>query len=182
MVDPVGAPGEAMGAAGRKGALYTGRGPVCGTIIRGGCRVGRAGALGEAGLAAMVDPCAAGAVGLGVVMPGAVELTCTGGATGGGTAGRGAAGGTGATAGDVCCTGGAGAVNVGLGVEVGTTNLGAVAAGGAGGFGAAIPEAGGGGETMGLVSLGRWAGAGGASTGVCCLLMMAFRASPGFEI
>ena len=72
IVAPVGAPGVAIvpaGAAGRKGALYTGRGPVCGTIIRGGGAGG--GALGATGLAAMVGGCAAGAVGRGAVIGGA---------------------------------------------------------------------------------------------------------------
>ncbi len=66
MVVPMGAPGEAdvpAGGAGRKGALYTGRGPVCGTIIRGGGATGGAGALGATGLAAMVGACGAGAAG-----------------------------------------------------------------------------------------------------------------------
>jgi hypothetical protein len=50
MVLPAGAPGAPAGAAGLKGALYTGRGPVWGTIIRGG---GCMGALGATGLAAI---------------------------------------------------------------------------------------------------------------------------------
>jgi hypothetical protein len=34
-VPPIGTPGCTGGGAARRGALYTGRGPVCGTIIRG---------------------------------------------------------------------------------------------------------------------------------------------------
>src|ERR1700678_4461343 len=34
-VPPIGTPGCTGGGAGRSGALYTGRGPVCGTIMRG---------------------------------------------------------------------------------------------------------------------------------------------------
>jgi hypothetical protein len=62
MLAPVGAPGVLGGAAGLKGALYTGRGPVCGTIIRGGGTVDGGGALGTAGLAAMVGTCGTDAV------------------------------------------------------------------------------------------------------------------------
>jgi hypothetical protein len=35
MAPPIGTPGCTGGGVGRTGALYTGRGPVCGTIIRG---------------------------------------------------------------------------------------------------------------------------------------------------
>jgi len=94
MVAPAGVPAAPAGAAGRKGALYTGRGPVCGTIIRGGGATGGAGALEAAGLEAMAGGCAGGAVGRGVAADGAGLLADTGG--GGGTAGRGAAGGAGA--------------------------------------------------------------------------------------
>src|SRR5271166_1934866 len=44
------APASALGAAGRIGALYTGRGPVCGTIMRGDGTGSRGGADGAAGL------------------------------------------------------------------------------------------------------------------------------------
>ena len=82
------------GAAGRKGALYTGRGPVCGTIIRGGGAGD--GALGATGLAAMVGGCGAGAVGRGGVTMGAMEPAEGRGAVIGGAAGRGIIGATGA--------------------------------------------------------------------------------------
>src|SRR5258706_3366912 len=71
---PIGTPGCTGGGAGRRGALYTGRGPVCGTIMRGG------GGGGAAGRAAMVVP--GGTL---------ADPTCTAGgtcATGGGADGR----------------------------------------------------------------------------------------------
>src|SRR5580704_18130989 len=62
-VPPIGTPGSIGGGAGRSGALYTGRGPVCGTIMRGtgGDATGRAvtGAAGE-GPAATIGGAAAG--------------------------------------------------------------------------------------------------------------------------
>ena len=91
MVAPAGVPAGPAGAAGRKGALYTGRGPVCGTIIRGGGATGGAGGLEAAGLEAITGGCAGGAGGRGVVTDGAGLLAETGGAGGGD--GRGAAGG-----------------------------------------------------------------------------------------
>ncbi len=71
---------------------------------------------------------------------------------------------------------------MGRGVAVGTTSLGAVAGGGAAGLGAGVVAAGGAAETAGLNGGG--ATARGASTveDGCCLLMMAFNASPGLEI
>jgi hypothetical protein len=47
----IGAPGCTGGAAARRGALYTGRGPVCGTIMRGvgGCEADGRVATGAAG-------------------------------------------------------------------------------------------------------------------------------------
>jgi hypothetical protein len=99
IVAPGGAPSVAIvpaGAAGRKGALYTGRGPVCGTIIRGGGAVAGGGALGATGLAVMVGGCGAGAVGRGGVAMGAMEPAEGRGAVIGGATGRGIIGATGA--------------------------------------------------------------------------------------
>ena len=87
-----GAPGVTevpAGGAGRKGALYTGRGPVCGTIIRGGGATGVCGAVGAAGRAAMMGACGAGAAGrtggaIGVVGPATGRGGTTGGAIGSG--------------------------------------------------------------------------------------------------
>ena len=93
-----------------------------------------------------------------------------------------AAGGTGGADGGGV---GGGAVKVGLGVEVGTTNFGGAAGGGGlGGFGSGALTTGGAAAKADLVSTGTGAVAGGAAaaTGACCLLMMAFRASPGLEI
>jgi hypothetical protein len=79
--------------------------------------------------------------------------------------------------------GAAGTEKVGRGVEVGTTNFGAAAGGGLGGFGNGAFTVGGAAEAA-LVSSGGTATAGGATAevGPWCLLMMAFRASPGLEI
>ncbi len=71
-------------AAGRLGAWYTGRGPVCGVITR------RAGALGAAGLAAALGGVAGGGAGVGgfagACVAGAVPTTVAGAA--GGATGR----------------------------------------------------------------------------------------------
>ena len=75
-----------------------------------------------------------------------------------------------------------GAVKVGLGVEAGTTNFGGAAGAGAGAFGAGALAAGGAGGTADWVLTGGAAGGASAAAGPCCLLMMAFRASPGLEI
>lgn len=94
MVAPAGAPATLAGGAGLKGALYTGRGPVCGTIIRGSGTDGGIGALGATGLATMVGGCAGGAIGRGGIATGALVLAGAGGAA---MAGRGAIGVGGAT-------------------------------------------------------------------------------------
>jgi hypothetical protein len=118
----------------------------------------------------------------------AAGVTLAVGAAGATAAGRGATGADEAAGGPGGAgaggTGG-GAVKVGLGVEVGTTNFGGAAgAGGLGGFGSGALTAGGAAAKAGLVSTGAGAAAGGAAaaTGVCCLPIMAFRASPGLEI
>ena len=174
IVAPAGGPVGPAGAAGRKGALYTGRGPVCGTIIRGDGATGCTGVLGAAGLEAMAGGWAGGAGGRGVVTDGVGLLAESGGA-GGGTAGRGAAGG--ADGGGACI----GAVKLGRGVGVGTTSLGEAAGGGAAGLGAGVVAAGGAAETADLTGGGTVRGASTVADG-CCLLMMAFNASPGLEI
>jgi hypothetical protein len=86
-------PAAPAGAAGLKGALYTGRGPVCGTIIRGGGAAGCTGALEAVGLDAMAGGCAGGTEGRGGVTAG---LLAESGGAAGGTAGRGATGAAGA--------------------------------------------------------------------------------------
>ena len=99
------APACATGAAGLGGALYTGRGPVCGTIMRGAgvcgaCVVSAGG--GAAGRGATAGACS-----------GAAEATAAGGA--GGAAGGGAGRATGAAV-----TGGVIAGAAGLSREAGT--------------------------------------------------------------
>jgi hypothetical protein len=67
---------------------------------------------------------------------------------------------------------------------VGTTNFGAATGGGVGGFGIGGFAAGGTGAATGLASTVGAVAAGGAvaTAGPCCLLMMAFSASPGLEM
>jgi hypothetical protein len=161
--------------------LYTGRGPVCGTIMRGRGVCG-AGALDAAGLAAIG---AEGAAGGGAAMAAGGAASATGGVAGGGTGGRGAAGITGgaeaATGGGV--TGGAGAVNVGRGVGVGTTSRGGIAAGLGGGVTAGLAAGTLGAAAAGLVSIGGGGIAGRAgATGACCFARIAFSTSPGLEM
>ena len=184
---PTGAPAREVGAAGatgRGGALYTGRGPVCGTIMRGAgfCGVGVAagiegrgeleatgGAGGAGGAEAVIG--AAGGEGGATTAAGGAGGTCgrTGGAVAAGTAGAGedTGGGTGfSTAGGGTMVGLAGA-GVGATTEAG-------GAGGAG-FGAA-------GTIAGFGATGGAAGftvAGAAASFFC---VIAFSTSPGREI
>ncbi len=199
-----GRPGAGRGvvlAAGRIGALYTGRGPVCGTIMRraggggaavsaciggaaaigGGGGAGFAGGRAIAGSSTMVGSSAAGGGAAGT--SGAGLVSGFGGSGGAGTVyvGRGAGGGgttrrgggaCGSTAGGAAATGG-GATG-GFGAATGGSTGGAVAAGlaGAAGF---VGAAGAGGATV----------RGGAGRGVacaCCCWLMAFSTSPGFEM
>src|SRR5215472_3560367 len=186
---PVGAPacGPGEGGAGRGGgALYTGRGPVCGTIMRGAGVVGAAatggaagrGALGaageeEGGAEAVIDG-AAGAGG---------ATTAAGGGGGGvdgrvaGAAAAGAAGGAGGATGAAGFSAtGAGATTgrvIGGGVTGAPTEAGAVA--GAAGFAAGGATAGRAGAT----------GAGGRTGGAAAasfFCVIAFSTSPGREM
>ncbi len=118
-----GAPAPAVGAAGLGGALYTGRGPVWGTIIRGSGVCERA-AVCAPGFAATGTGGCTGAAG-GIAETG-IPLCAAGGATGAAPAVR---VGLGITAGAEALAGGwtgvgAGAVKVGLTVGVGTTTRG----------------------------------------------------------
>jgi hypothetical protein len=151
-VPPIGTPGSIGGGAGRNGALYTGRGPVCGTIMRGtggGGGTGRAvtGAAGE-GPAATIGGAAAG---------------------GTGAAGGGAGRGGGALTGDA----GTGSDAAG-GATTERTGM-------AGGAGCAITGAGGGGAT-GFVTGGKTTAgfSGGAAASFFCVI--AFSTSPGREM
>ena len=151
-----------MGTPGRGGgALYTGRGPVCGTIMRGagvGDGAGAAGVAGRGGAAGAEDAVTTGAGGAG----GATT------AGGGGGVGRGVAGIGGVAEGAAVAGFSGGATTAGRGG-------GAV---GAGAGGATVGFGGAGGTTAGR---GGATGFGtGATASFCCV--MAFRTSPGREI
>ena len=152
-VPPIGTLGSMGGGAGRSGALYTGRGPVCGTIMRGteGGVAGRAvtGAAGAApaetiGGAAAGETCAAGG-GAG---------RAAGALTGGDGRGGGAAGG--ATTGRAEAVAAAGCAMTGA------------AGGGATGF------------TTGGKTTAGFSGGGGAAASFFCVI--AFSTSPGREM
>lgn len=131
----------------------------------------------------MVGGCAGGMAVRGVTI-GVADVVCATGAAGGRTGGFGAIGAAGATgAADCGEAGGAGTVKVGRGVEVGTTSLGGAVAGAAASFGDGALTADGAGVTEVFVSTGGAIVSGTAvAAGACCLLMMAFNASPGLEI
>jgi hypothetical protein len=160
--------------------LYTGRGPVCGTIIRGGGACVRA-----VGSLAVGDSTAAGPVD--TVLAGAADCVE---ADDEGAVGCAATGACVVAELDALCgafgAAGGGTVKVGLTGVVGTTNFGAGGAGAGGTTDTGALE-----EVLGGVAFvstggGTTAGRGGAvvpeAAGVCCLLMMAFRTSPGREI
>jgi hypothetical protein len=119
------------------------------------------------------------------VADGVVDAACPSGAAEAGAAALGATGAAdaGAATGGAG-GGGAGTVNVGRGVALGTTNLGAIGGAAAGGFCAAGLATGGATAAAGLVSTagGALAVVGAGAAGACCLLIMAFSASPGLEI
>lgn len=172
-----GAPGAACpaGAAGLIGALYTGRGPVCGMIMRGGGAPMGAADLGgavAAGGAAAAGGCAAGG-----------GATADGGATGGaGGLGGAETGALVEALGGAAGGGGGGAITAEADLGCGTTSRGAGGGSGAG-FGGAGAFATG---AAGLASTGGAAGgtgfgaAGGAAA--CCFCVISFITSPGFEI
>ena len=159
------------------GALYTGRGPVCGTIIR---RIGGGAALtagGAAGFGGVATGGAGGTVAAGT--GGAFSSVVAGGAAatggrGGAAASAGGAGGAGGTGGGCTGAGGRGC---------GTINLGCGCGGAAGGvaFGGAGADAAG---AAGFFSTGAGGADGrdGVATGAACCLLISFRTSPGLEI
>ena len=189
-------------AAGRTGAVYTGRGPVCGTIKRRGggpgvaCGAGRAGAL---------DSGAAGALGrVGGATGGAA---CTGAvSTSAGTSTSGIVGVSGSSRTAVCVSlatstaragscvracggaGGRGGVMMGAGgrgIDCGVMNRGAgfASAGGAGVL--AAGAAGFGGTADGGATTGRGGGGGVGRTGAAgcaARCVIAFSTSPGLEM
>jgi hypothetical protein len=136
---PIGTPGCTGGGAGRSGALYTGRGPVCGTIIRG---TGGGGATGRAAIGAVGGALAetiGGAAAAGTCATGGGATGRTGGATTGAETGATTtrAGATGC-AGDAI-TGPAGRVTTGFitgGATAAGLSAGACVNGGAAGRGA----------------------------------------------
>jgi hypothetical protein len=171
MAPPIGTPGCTGGGAGRTGALYTGRGPVCGTIMRGtDCGVdgrgGGGGALADAaGGAAVGGTWAGGTTGrIGGAITGddaTDDAVTDDDAAGGATAGRAGITGTG---GDVIA-----GVAAGFGVRGATVAGRLTAAGGAvTGFSAGAGGAAGRGAT------------GGATASFRCVI--AFNTSPGREM
>ena len=177
----VGAAPCATGAGGRGGgALYTGRGPVCGTIIRGagvcGAAVtdgvaGRTGAAGGAGATGAADAVTGGTTG--VVGGGAT--TATGGTGGAAGRGIGGAGGGATTAAGFSTTGGATTGRTG-GAGGGVTDVGAATTG-AGGFGDGTATTGFGGIAG---AAGRTGAGGAAAASFFCVI--AFSTSPGREM
>jgi hypothetical protein len=163
---PIGTPGCTGGGTARIGALYTGLGPVCGTIIRGaggGGAVGRTGAETAEGAEVETE---AGAEGMCVDGGG---VTGRGGATAvvvaAGATMTGRAAGGGATA-----TGGGGGVGL---ITGGATVVGRLTAAG----GTAASLSGAGGTTGGATAR----GAGGGAT-ASFFWVIALRTSPGREM
>jgi len=162
---PIGTPGWTGGGTARIGALYTGLGPVCGTIMRGAG--GGVGGRTELGAEADGDAAAGGIGGAGAGGTGRAGAATGVVATGGATTGRAATGGAGgAAAGGV--GGGAGFVTAGATVVGRLTAAGGAAAG----FSAAGGVAGG--------AAGRAATEGGAAVSFFCVI--ALSTSPGREI
>lgn len=181
---PAGALVCATGATGLGGgALYTGRGPVCGTIIRGagGCGgpvttgTGRGGATGAWGWADAVTEGAAG--GGGATTEGAGGVTRRGAAATGGAGG----GAVGIMAGATGAAGrsATGATTSGRGAGAGVGSFAAGIDGGAGG-GVGLTT-GAGGTTTGFAATGGATGRGGGATASFCWVI-AFSTSPGREI
>jgi hypothetical protein len=158
MAPPIGTPGCTGGGAGRNGALYTGRGPVCGTIMRG--NGGGGGAAGRVATGALAETTGDGgtaeggtcAAGSGVAGRAGGALTGDDAANGGAAAE--CAGRTGATGG--AATGATGGATTGLvttGVITGRlTTGGATTAGLSAGACVTVGAAGRGGTSGGAVA------------------------------
>ena len=179
--------------------MYTGRGPVCGMIIRGGGAIGTAGFAGADACICITLFCAAGgaaggalpagAAGVGIVTRGgtaiaggaALVLGADGTATGGVAAG----GGTGALGGITTTVGGrypaateAGVTSLGVaGAGISCAGLGGAAFGGAGTDGASAFA-----STTGGVTGGLTAGRAGGCSAASLSCVMARSTSPGREI
>ncbi|HTT24036.1 MAG TPA: hypothetical protein VMG82_34240 [Candidatus Sulfotelmatobacter sp.] len=166
------------GATGRGGALYTGRGPVCGTIILGAGGCGAADAVGGVGRGA----------------GGVTGITGDAEAAGGGatTAAAGGGGGAAARTGGATTAGAAGAAGGGAGTAgfsvAGATTVGRAGAGDGGaatGVGAAVGAAGftAGGTIVGFGVAGGGAGFGGGGTAAASFFcVIALSTSPGREM
>ncbi len=182
---PIGALAWGGGAGRGGGALYTGRGPVCGTIMRGAGGGGGPVTTGGAGRGATGVVCDGaeavndGAAGVG----GATTAAGAVGAGRGGTATGGAAtGGAGATAG-LSATGAATTGRTGGAEATGAATVaagagGGVGFGGAGGAIAGLEMAAGGAGGAGAAGAGRTGGAAAASF----FWVIAFSTSPGREM
>jgi hypothetical protein len=136
---PIGTPGCTGGGTARIGALYTGLGPVCGTIIRG---AGGGGAGGRAGVetaeGAEVETEAGGE---GMCVDGGGATGRAGGATTGVDAAGGTMTGRATAGGGVAAAGGGGGVGL---ITGGATVAGRIrAAGGAAGFSGPVGASGG---------------------------------------
>jgi len=152
MAPPIGTPGCTGGGAGRTGALYTGRGPVCGTIMRGagGCGIAGRTAIGAAGGA--LAETTGGAPAAGIVGAPGIPAGRTGGAL--------------TVAGDTIGDAATGATPAGFSTGAATTGLAEII----GAAGCAITGAAGGGTTgfaAGGATIGRLTTAAGFSTGGC---------------
>lgn len=176
------------------GALYTGRGPVCGMIMRGGGAIGAAGRVGailglcicitlldavEGGAGGeALTPCAAGVVTRGgtAIAGGAAGITADGGAA---TGVGGTFGGITTTDGGRCCAATEAGVTIrGGGAGVSTTDFGGGTAFGPVGTAAVSTFASTAGGAAGGLANGR--GAGCSATPFCCVI--ARSTSPGREI
>jgi hypothetical protein len=195
---------DAAGVAGRTGAVYTGRGPVCGTISRrggacgmgfaGGCDVLAAGACGAsaAGVSTLVSSVASDAAISFTVSAGGVDgaaacggMTIRGACRGCGVINRGVGAGVDGvvdTSGLVSLSAGFGGSTAGrTGGATGADATGAagVSAGGAAGFGGEAGLAATGTGDAGFAAIG---GAGFTGAAGACFCRMAFSASPGLEM
>ena len=185
--------GAVVEAAGRGGAEYTGRGPVCGTISRlGGGAAGLctvvAGLVGGAGVCEVTIAPGASVVGFSTSTCGA-GATSGGASTIGGGVGVSTAGGgvTGGFGGMITAAGRAtvcGVIRRGAGFRTSTGAIGAAFAVTAGGFGATLGGRDGtaaAGVTLVRGGTGGVTGRDGAA-GWAAFWVIAFKTSPGFEI
>ena len=181
MAPPIGTPGCTGGGAGRTGALYTGRGPVCGTIIRGAGCGGVAGFVVTGAAGAALAETTGGAAAGGAEITGDVAER-----TGGAETGEDAAdcvGSGGPAPGRVEITGAEGdaLAEAGAASAAGFTTGGATVVGRLTAAGGAAAGFSAGGCATGACVTGCGRGAtGGATASLCCVI--AFSTSPGRDI